>query len=480
MIVAVAVTTVALALHGGSAATSTARVSSPAASAISATSTASGGRHDLRLLSARRTPTFARQTRLSCAVCHLGGFPQLSRFGRLFKLNGYTMSNLAGVPEQTDSTNRPTMALSSIPGLSTMAIASATSLAKALPGTADTRAEFPQQFSLLFGGEISRHLGALAELSYTDVTGKLSVDNTDVRFANHASLRGRDLLYGVSLHNNPTVQDVWNTAPAWKYPFTSPTLAPHPAASTMLDGGLAQSVLGLGAYGWFDNMLYAEFTTYASAPQGTALIDSTSRGIRSVAPYWRVALQNRHGPVYLMVGTYGMVADFDRGAGSSVSGDAWDRYTDVGGDAQVERELGRSYLVARASYTHESQNLARSFTATPQGSTNPTNTLDTWRLNATFGPVKDWSFGAGYFATTGSTDPLLYPAASVTGSRTGDPASSGEVAEVTLNPWLNARIGLQYTIYQRFNGSSTSYDLLSGGRNAKDNNALFLYFWFAY
>jgi hypothetical protein len=54
------------------------------------------------------------------------------------------------------------------------------------------------------------------------------------------------------------------------------------------------------------------------------------------------------------------------------------------------------------------------------------------------------------------------------------------VAEVTLNPWLNARVGLQYVMYQRFNGSSTSYDLVSGGRNAKDNNALFLYFWFAY
>jgi hypothetical protein len=479
MIHAVAVAALAAALSGGASATSAPDLPSPRGAADSA-QPAFGARHETQLLSRRRTPTFARQTRLSCGVCHLGGFPQLSRFGRLFKLNGYTLSNLASIPEQSDSTGHPSVALSAIPGLSTMAVVSATSLAKALPGTPDTRAEFPQQFSLLFGGEISPHLGALAELSYSDLTSKVSIDNTDVRFASHAKLHDRDLLYGVTLHNNPSVQDVWNTAAAWSYPFVSPALAPHPAAATLLDGGLAHSVLGLGAYGLFDNMLYAELTAYTSAPQGATLVDSTSRAMRGVSPYWRVALQNRHGPVYMMLGTYGMVTDIDRGASSGVWGSVWDRYVDLGADAQVERAMGRSYLVARASYTHERQDLSRMFTASPQAASNPSNTLETWRLNATYGPVSDWSFGAGWFATTGSTDRLLYPSASVTGSRTGDPASSGEVAEVTLNPWLNARVGLQYVMYQRFNGSSNSYDLLAGGRNAKDNNALFLYFWFAY
>ena len=61
-------------------------------------------------------------------------------------------------------------------------------------------------------------------------------------------------------------------------------------------------------------MLYAELSAYTSAPQGPRrLIDSTSRSIRGLAPYWRVALQNRTGPVYLMVGTYGMVTEIDRG-----------------------------------------------------------------------------------------------------------------------------------------------------------------------
>lgn len=428
----------------------------------------------------RFTPTFARQTKLSCAVCHLGGFPQLSRFGRLFKLNGYTLSHLESIPEPTDSLARPSLALAAIPGLSTMAIVSTTSLAKSLPGTPPTRSEFPQQFSLLFGGEIAPRLGALAEISYTDLGAKMSIDNTDIRFASHTRLRESDLLYGVTLHNNPTVQDVWNTLGAWRYPFTSSALAPRPAAAPMLDGGLAQSVLGLGAYGWYDNMLYAELTAYTSAPQGARpLIDSTSQTMRNISPYWRVALQNRNGPFYAMAGTFGMVSRLP-GVGSSTGQGIWDTYVDVGGDAQLERAFGHSFFVARGSYTHEHQDLTASNQGPFRSAANPANTLDSWKLNVTYGPASDWSLGAGYFATSGSADALRYPAASVTGSRSGDPGSSGEVVELTVNPWLNARVGLQYLMYQRFNGSATSYDLGAGGRNAKDNNSLFLYFWFAY
>ena len=92
----------------------------------------------------------------------------------------------------------------------------------------------------------------------------------------------------------------------------------------------------------------------------------------------------------------------------------------------------------------------------------------------------DWSFNAGYFAVTGSTDARLYPQAPVSGSRTGDPATRGEVAELTLNRWLNSRLALQYTRYDQFNGAPSSYDVASGGRNAGDNNSLLLYLWIAY
>jgi hypothetical protein len=69
-----------------------------------------------------RVPGFSRQTRLACGVCHYG-FPQLTAFGRLFKLNGYTMSGLTPITAQADSTSRVSLTLSPIAPLSVMAIA---------------------------------------------------------------------------------------------------------------------------------------------------------------------------------------------------------------------------------------------------------------------------------------------------------------------------------------------------------------------
>jgi hypothetical protein len=39
-------------------------------------------------------------------------------------------------------------------------------------------------------------------------------------------------------------------------------------------------------------------------------------------------------------------------------------------------------------------------------------------------------------------------------------------------------VGLQYTAYTRYNGAHDNYD--GFGRNARDNNSLFLYAWAAY
>ena len=40
---------------------------------------------------AEALPSYARQTGQECAACH-NGFPELTPYGRLFKLNGYTFS----------------------------------------------------------------------------------------------------------------------------------------------------------------------------------------------------------------------------------------------------------------------------------------------------------------------------------------------------------------------------------------------------
>lgn len=48
----------------------------------------------LRPVTATAVPSFAGQTGQPCAACHVGAFgPQLTKFGREFKLNGYTATD---------------------------------------------------------------------------------------------------------------------------------------------------------------------------------------------------------------------------------------------------------------------------------------------------------------------------------------------------------------------------------------------------
>jgi len=73
---------------------------------------------------------------------------------------------------------------------------------------------------------------------------------------------------------------------------------------------------------------------------------------------------------------------------------------------------------------------------------------------------------------------VLFAPAPVTGSGSGSPDSRGGIGEFEVNPWQNIRFGLQYVAYNRFNGASNNYD--AAGRNASDNNTLFLFMWLAF
>jgi len=78
----------------------------------------------------------------------------------------------------------------------------------------------------------------------------------------------------------------------------------------------------------------------------------------------------------------------------------------------------------------------------------------------------------GLFNTAGSSDMTYF------GSANGKPDSSWGNVEVDYVPWLNVKLGLQYTAYAKFNGASSNYD--GNGRNASDNNFIFGYLWIAY
>jgi hypothetical protein len=428
---------------------------------------------ELRALRARRIPGFSRQTKLACSACHYG-FPQLTPFGRLFKLNGYTLTGLTTI-NASDST-RTSLKLAPFPPVSAMAVASLTNTSKAQPGTQNNSAVFPDQLSLFLAGELTPKIGAFVQLTYAAPDGSIGLDNTEFRFADRTHLFSQELLYGVTLHNNPTMQDVWNTVPAWSFPFMTSSVAPTPTAGAVIDGALGQQVLGLGAYSLWHQLVYTEVTAYRSAQQGVspALGPDASGVAHNVIPYWRLALQHPFGRNYVMLGTYGLAAHLYP---SGVTG-LTDRYLDMAGDLQFEHPLNKGVLIFRSTYIHEDQHLAALVTGDEPGAANLHNVLKVFRANAAFMPSTRGTFTLGYFNTSGTSDALLYPEATLTGNANGSPSSSGEIGELDFNAWQNARLGLQYIVYQKFNGASQSYD--GSGRNASNNNTLYFFTWIAF
>ncbi|MEZ4417046.1 MAG: cytochrome C [Gemmatimonadota bacterium] len=417
-------------------------------------------------------PSFSRQTGLACSACHTR-FPQLNALGRDFKLNGYTLT-AQQVIQEADSGGAG-LRLDLVPPLSGMIITSLTSTQRSVPGTQNRSAAFPQEMGLFFAGGITTNLGAFLQLTYDPSSGGIGLDNADVRFAGHTRVAGTDVLAGLTLNDAPGVQDLWNSTPVWGFPFASSDVAPSAAASVLLDGGLDQTAVGLGSYALWDNRLYTEATLYRSAFQGGPVpVDgSASDVIHGVAPYWRAALQHPLGETDLMLGTYGMVANLTP---TGFEG-ARDRYVDVGVDGQIQRPLTNGgALVAHGTWIHERRTLDA--TRAADGSSFRRGHLDTARLDAMYAWSSRWAATAGVFSTTGSADPGLYAPAAVSGSSNGRPDTRGLTAMLTFTPWLNTRLGLEYTAYTSFNGRGSDYD--GSGRAASDNNTLYLMTWLVF
>jgi hypothetical protein len=417
-------------------------------------------------------PGFARQTGLSCSACH-NMFPEINNFGREFKLNGYTLTNINTLIEKNDKEEILLKLLTYSP-LSAMVQTSFTHLSSKIPGTQNNNVEFPQQLSLFYTGLISPHLGTFIQLTYSGQDGTLGMDNVDIRYNNMTMLNSKRLIYGVTLNNNPSVQDVWNSIPAWRFPYATSDFAPAPVAAPLIEGALAQQVAGVGAYAYFNNLIYLELSGYRSAQQGVINPPGPSaKGIiKGVAPYWRLALQHEWQKHYLEVGTSGMSTKLYPGGVSGLT----DQYIDLGLDLQYEYRLRKGTLKLHPSWFHESQNLDATFAA--GGSQNKSNNLNSLKIAAEIYSDKGLGATLGYFSINGSNDAGLYSSAAINGSRIGKPDSDGVIAELSYLPWFNTKFSLQYTMYTKFNGAGNNYD--GFGRNASDNNSLYLLVWLCF
>lgn len=76
-------------------------------------------------------PSFARKTALSCNSCHIG-FPKLNAFGRLFKLNAYTLTGITSI--ESKGNNNRGLKLTPFMPISATVQTSFSALRKATPG----------------------------------------------------------------------------------------------------------------------------------------------------------------------------------------------------------------------------------------------------------------------------------------------------------------------------------------------------------
>jgi hypothetical protein len=425
-------------------------------------------------------PSFARQTGLPCSGCHYTP-PELNPAGRRFKLTGYVDRGDETKVVKADGNKRtaPLELLASLP-LSVMLDASFTSVKSPIPNSQNGNVEFPQDISLFLSGAWTSHVGSFLQVTYDAQADHFSMDNTDIRYSKIAKLGSKEFVYGLDFNNNPTVEDLWNSTPAWGFPWIASDFAPTPNASPIINGGLAQDVGGAGGFFMWDNHLYMDFALYRSEHVGSSQPNTGANAgtnIRGVAPYWRVAWQQLTAKTQYEVGTYGLHLRSTPNAITQTNGSSFpwqDSYTDWGVDAQIDQTLfRRDVLSFRATYIRENADLLASLNAS-----SPTVAFGPHRLNTAIANA-EYHFGNrytgtfGWFSTTGTSDSTLFPPnTAVSGNFNGDPRGTGYIANFTYWPWQNLLLGAQYTGYTRFNGAANNYDGL--GRNASGNNTVYL------
>jgi len=418
-------------------------------------------------------PAFARQTGQSCVACHVS-FPELTPYGRWFKLSGYTIGLRQTLP------------------LAMMAQAGVTQTSQNDDGSGGVVTARDKQWalngaSLFLAGKVTDDIGGFVQWTYsrsynTDGTssGHSGADNIDLRWVGR--MYGEDaaqvkLLYGLTLHNNPTVQDVWNTTPAFGYPYTGSPTALRPTAATQIEQALAAQVAGFGGYAFWDHRWYAELTLYRTADGPFNVLragydPSGAARLQGLNPYLRLAFNHEWGDNSLMVVFFGMKVN-ERSDPTDGASPVWN-YRDLGVDAQFQHITQEHTFTAQASYIHEHAD----YGLAPPGS-NTVNTLHSFKLKGSYFYDRRWGVSAQYFRVTGSADAGLYAPAAISGSANGLPDSSGHILELSYAPLQNLHLILQYTAYDRFNGGNWGYDGVTA-RRASDNNSLFLNAWISY
>lgn len=435
-------------------------------------------------LDSQALPAFARQTGQNCVACHAGGqFPELTSYGRTFKLTGYTIGT-RGVP----------LAVMGVVNYAKVNNTSKSDNPTGPGGDFEKNGKvLGSSASLFIAGKVTDNIGLFSQITYdnyasenVDSAGNLNgsfsghsgADNIDLRYADRFIDTDRDLIVGLSLNNNPSVTDPWNTASAWMQYVPAASVSSHRFADantpypSNASGG---NVAGINAYAYWNQLIYGEIGFYRTADQvfsimsaGVPTADMTKlQGLSN--PYWRLALNREWGAHNLMVGTTGMVAHVYDDPTDTSDSNTVHRVRNVGVDTQYQYLLDPHTITAQMAYMRQITD-SSPIVGTTSATTNVFRAKGSYVYQAKYGGSLSFFNQTG---TTGDPDPTR-----VSGNLSGTPATRGMTYEVFWTPVQYVRAGLQYTAYSKFNGASDNYD--GAGRNAQDNNTLFAYLWFAY
>ena len=376
---------------------------------------------------ANAVPSFARQTGQDCAACHIGAYgPHLTPYGVKFKLGGYV---------DTDGRD------GKVP-LSAMVVAGRTSHRD--DDGNKTHDSGLAEASVFLAGRISEHLGSFVQMTYDGLEHHSSIDQADIRYAREVKAGGRDVLLGVSLNNNPTVQDPFNTLPVWSFPFVASPYGNSVGSEFIGLGGTEQKVLGINAYALINSGLYAEvglYNTLSPAFQsklGLSRDDAQEFGRLANAPYWRLAYMKDLKHSAWSVGMFG----FGGRLKDRLSGETTSRFNDLGVDASYQY-LGtrRHVMTVDASVLREHQDTP---SGTDAGAFERINVKD-MRLSTSYHYLNTFGGSVGVFKSSSSD---------------GQSENRGTIWQGDWTPWgkesswlaplANLRLGVQYVKYGRY------------------------------
>ena len=426
-------------------------------------------------------PSYARQTGSDCASCHIGGFgPQLTPYGMRFKIDGYIDS------DGSDKAKVP---------VSGMLVGTLTHTKKAaadgdtVDGFKSNNNAVFQEASLFLAGRLAERVGSFTQVTYSGVDKKWALDQLDIRHTKSVNLNGQEATVGLSFNNNPTLTDPVNTLAQWRFPYVSSDFGYSPADMTVpLVERLGGSVMGLNAYTFLKNGIYAEYGLYKAPSTNTLnrLGNDDAGTVKGLANYMRLAyLQDQKrsnwsaGLVYFGANMHPLDGDGLRTSGPT------DNYKDFGVDGSYQYLGNRDHIFTlTSSYIYERRNLGYTYGVANEGDQAKTS-ANQFRVAGSYHYMQHYGASVGWFNNKATADSSY--ANGTPGSLSNRADTSGYTVQVDWTPWgqesswlaphANVKLGMQYTGYRKYLGGTSYIDGSGNQRNAKDNNTLMFFIW---